>query len=156
MPKHQQLPWFGKDPISGTIPPRGPLAALTVPGAVAGWALALEAASAYGGRMHLTDLLAPAIAHAKDGAIVTRSQAQVTSEKLPELKDVPGFADVFLIEGKPPAVGARLRQIALAATLTIQVFTSLTSETKLLRASRRRVELVCDGMDASTDEVLRW
>ena len=27
-----------------TIPPRGPLAALTVPGAVAGWRLALEAA----------------------------------------------------------------------------------------------------------------
>src|SRR5579862_8130288 len=27
-----------------TIPPRGPLAALTVPGAVAGWILALEAA----------------------------------------------------------------------------------------------------------------
>ena len=27
-----------------TIPPRGPLAALTVPGAVGGWALALEAA----------------------------------------------------------------------------------------------------------------
>jgi oxamate amidohydrolase len=100
-----------------TIPPRGPLAALTVPGAVAGWALALEVASAYGGRMQLTDLLAPAIAYAKEGAVVTRSQAHVTSEKLPELKDVPGFADVFLIEGKPPAVGARLRQIALAATL---------------------------------------
>src|SRR2546423_10404886 len=71
-----------------TIPPRGPLAALTVPGAVAGWALALEAASAYGGRMHLTDLLAPAIAHAKDGAIVTRSHAPATPEKLAELKDV--------------------------------------------------------------------
>src|SRR5947209_13218138 len=32
-----------------TIPPRGPLAALTVPGAVAGWILALEAARAHGG-----------------------------------------------------------------------------------------------------------
>src|ERR1700716_2423003 len=31
------------------IPPRGPLAALTVPGAIAGWALALEAARSYGG-----------------------------------------------------------------------------------------------------------
>src|SRR5229473_3223930 len=31
------------------IPARGPLAALTVPGAVGGWALALEAASAQGG-----------------------------------------------------------------------------------------------------------
>src|ERR1700756_3281265 len=34
-----------------TIAPRGPRAALTVPGAIAGWALALEAARAAGGRM---------------------------------------------------------------------------------------------------------
>ena len=100
-----------------TIPARGPLAALTVPGVVAGWMLALEAASVYGGRMQLSDLLAPAIAQAKEGAIVTRSQAHVTSEKLAELERAPGFADVFLIEGKPPAVGARVRQTALAATL---------------------------------------
>src|SRR6266446_5070853 len=34
-----------------TIPPRGPLAALTVPGAIGGWMLALEVAKAHGGRM---------------------------------------------------------------------------------------------------------
>src|SRR5262249_18182258 len=56
-----------------TIPPRGALAALTVPAAVAGWMLALEAASAHGGRLRLGDLLAPAIAHAREGAIVTPS-----------------------------------------------------------------------------------
>src|SRR3954470_13850248 len=33
-----------------TIPPRGPLAALTVPGAIAGWMLALEVARAHGAR----------------------------------------------------------------------------------------------------------
>ena len=38
-----------------TIPPRGPLAALTVPGAIAGWMLALEAARAHGARLPLTD-----------------------------------------------------------------------------------------------------
>src|SRR5438874_8748230 len=38
-----------------TIPPRGPLAALTVPGAVAGWTLALEAAKAHGARLPLSD-----------------------------------------------------------------------------------------------------
>src|SRR5262245_51344015 len=32
-----------------TIPPRGPLAALTVPGAISGWSLALEAAKSHGG-----------------------------------------------------------------------------------------------------------
>src|SRR5215470_3507351 len=49
-----------------TIPPRGPLAALTVPGAVAGWALALEAAHAFGGRLPLAELLAPAIRQAAE------------------------------------------------------------------------------------------
>src|SRR5262252_3447843 len=100
-----------------TIPLRGALAALTVPGAVAGWMLALEAASAYGGRLRLGDLLAPAIAHARDGTIVTPSQARFTAEKLAELKDVPGFAPKFLLDGKPPEAGATLKQAALAATL---------------------------------------
>src|SRR6187200_3404464 len=35
------------------IPPRGPLAALTVPGAVAGWMLALQAGEAFGGQLPL-------------------------------------------------------------------------------------------------------
>src|SRR5215831_13748268 len=52
-----------------TIPPRGALAAVTVPAAVGGWMLALEAAGAHGGRLRLGDLLAPAIAHAREGAI---------------------------------------------------------------------------------------
>src|SRR5262247_3215951 len=43
------------------IPPRGALAALTVPGALGGWALAGEAARAAGGKMPLDMLLAPAI-----------------------------------------------------------------------------------------------
>jgi gamma-glutamyltranspeptidase len=99
------------------IPARGPHAALTVPGAVGGWMLALEAAKAHGGRLPLTTLLAAAIRHAQDGIAATRSQARLTAEKLAELKDVPGFASVFLPDGKPPEEGAMLRQRALAATL---------------------------------------
>jgi gamma-glutamyltranspeptidase/glutathione hydrolase len=99
------------------IPPRGPLAALTVPGAIGGWALALEAARAEGGRMPLETLLAPAIRHARDGYVVTRSQARLSAEKLTELKDVPGFAATFLPDGKPPQAGATMKQPALAATL---------------------------------------
>src|SRR5262249_35950083 len=45
------------------------------------------------------------------------SQARFTAEKLAELKDVPGFAPTFLLDGKPPEVGATLKQAALAATL---------------------------------------
>src|SRR5437868_8528667 len=97
------------------IPPRGPLAALTVPGAVSGWTLALQAAEAYGGKLPLDVLLGPAIRHAQ-GYVVTRSQARLTAEKLAECKGAPGFADTFLVEGKAPAEGATLRQPALAAT----------------------------------------
>ena len=99
------------------IPPRGPLAALTVPGAVGGWLLALEAARPLGGRLPLTALLAPAIRTAHEGYVVSRSQARLTQDKLAEFKDVPGFAAAFLVDGKPPAEGAVLRQSALAATL---------------------------------------
>ena len=99
------------------IPARGPLAALTVPGAIGGWALALEAAKAEGGRIPLEVLLAPAIKHARDGYGVTRSQARLSAEKLAELKDVPGFAETFLVDGKPPQIGATMKQAALAATL---------------------------------------
>ena len=100
-----------------TIPARGPLAALTVPGAVGGWMLALEAAKAAGGRLPLSELLGSAIRQAREGVPVTRSQAQLTRDKLDELKDVPGFASVFLADGKPPDEGAIQKQPALADTL---------------------------------------
>src|SRR5580700_5332864 len=99
------------------IPPRGPLAALTVPGAIGGWMLALEAARAHRGKLPLDVLLASAIRCAREGYTVTRSQARLTAEQLTGLRDVPGFAPTFLIDDKPPAVGAKLTQAALAATL---------------------------------------
>jgi oxamate amidohydrolase len=100
------------------IPTRGPLAVLTVPGAVGGWMLALEAAKAFGGKLPLDVLLRPAIKQAGDGYEVSRSQIRLTREKLSELKDVPGFAATFLTrEGTPPPAGTMIRQAALAATL---------------------------------------
>ncbi|MCK0197901.1 gamma-glutamyltransferase [Ancylobacter sp. 6x-1] len=99
------------------IPSRGPLAALTVPGQIGGWMLALEAAKALGGRMPLSRLLEPAIAFARNGAAVSRSQSRLTLEKLAELKDVPGFAATFLAEGKAPETGTIQRFPRLADTL---------------------------------------
>lgn len=99
------------------IPSRGPLAALTVPGAIGGWMLALDAARAEGGRQPIASLLAPAIRHAREGYVVTPGQARLTAEKLAELKGVPGFAATFLPDGKPPEPGKTLKQEALAATL---------------------------------------
>jgi oxamate amidohydrolase len=100
-----------------TIPARGPLAALTVPGTIGGWALALEAARAAGGRLPRDVLLGDAIRHAREGYTVTRSQAALTRDKLPELKDAPGFAAAFLLDGKPPEQGVTLKQTAFAAML---------------------------------------
>ncbi len=100
-----------------TVPPRGPLAALTVPGAVGGWMLALEAADASGGKLPLDVLLASAIGLARTGYAVTRSQARLTREHLAALAPVPGFAAAFLVDGKVPAVGSLLKQEKLADTL---------------------------------------
>ncbi|MGB7258362.1 MAG: gamma-glutamyltransferase, partial [Pseudolabrys sp.] len=69
------------------------------------------------GKLPLDVLLAPAIKHAREGHTVTRSQARLTAEKLPEMKEATGFAGAFLIDGKVPEVGARIKQAALAATL---------------------------------------
>jgi gamma-glutamyltranspeptidase len=99
------------------IPSRGPVAALTVPGAVATWMLALQAAEAYGGKLPLDVLLGPGTRHAREGYVVTRSQARLTTDKLAECRDAPGFAKTFLVDGKPPAEGTTLKQQALAATL---------------------------------------
>jgi gamma-glutamyltranspeptidase/glutathione hydrolase len=100
-----------------TIPTRGPLAALTVPGAVGGWIVAHEAAKVYGGALPLDVLLAPAIAVARDGYAVSRSQARLTQDQFADLEKLQGFAATFLADGKAPEVGTKLRQPALAETL---------------------------------------
>src|SRR5258708_26605126 len=66
-----------------TIPPRGVLAALTVPAAVAGWMLALEVARAYGGRFAPADPPAPAILHPNQSTPPTASQAPLPAAKPP-------------------------------------------------------------------------
>lgn len=107
--------WYAAQGIKDTLPARGALAALTVPGTIAGWESALSLRP-QAGRMPLADLLAPAIALARDGVAVTHNQHRTTTEKLDGLRDVPGFADAFLVEGAPPAPGHRLQQLALANT----------------------------------------
>jgi gamma-glutamyltranspeptidase/glutathione hydrolase len=110
-------PRFYRESGHHEIPERGPLAALTVPGAVAGWMLAYDAARAHRGRLPLDILLSAAIKHAREGCNVTRSQARLTKDKYAELKTAPGFLDAFLVDGKAPEAGAQLKQPAFAATL---------------------------------------
>ncbi len=99
------------------IPARGPAAANTVAGAVAGWIEALELSAKWGGRMTLARLLEDAIRYAREGFPVSASQHLNTAAKLDELRDVPGFAATFLAHGEAPAVAAPFRLPALAATL---------------------------------------
>ena len=99
------------------IPSRGPLAANTVAGAVSGWRAALEVSRAWGGRLPLARLLEDAVAYARDGIAVTRSQHTNTLIKRPEIEDVPGFADAFLAQGAVPAIGDLFTNPALANTL---------------------------------------
>ncbi|WP_034294338.1 gamma-glutamyltransferase family protein [Herbaspirillum sp. RV1423] len=98
------------------IPTRGPRAALTVAGAVGGWAAALDAVKGWGKALPVSRLLAEAIHHARAGVPVTRSQAELTRDKWDELKDQPGFAATYAAQGAPEQ-GAILRQPALAAML---------------------------------------
>lgn len=99
------------------IPPRGPLAALTTPGAVAGWAQALEFARARGARLPLADLLRDAIRHAREGCAVSACEARTTPNRFEELKEAPGFAGAFLDKGQIARAGERRAQDRLAETL---------------------------------------
>lgn len=99
------------------IPGRGGPAALTVAGTIGGWQEALALAGDWGGRIPLTELLADAIAYARQGVAVCASQSRLTAEKCTELEGVPGFADAFLTEGAVPAEGVRQTFPALADTL---------------------------------------
>jgi oxamate amidohydrolase len=98
------------------IPTRGPLAALTVPGAVGTWMLAQDYAAACGGRLPLRVLLQSAVEQARSYT-VTPSQARLCAENLSALKSVPGFADTFLLDDEPPPAGAKLSQPRFADTL---------------------------------------
>jgi len=99
------------------MPTRGPEAALTVAGTVSGWHLAAEVATALGGRFGRRDLLGDAIGRAREGITVTRSQSSMAAAFLAELAPVPGFAAQFLVDGKAPEIGSRLKLERLADTL---------------------------------------
>ena len=103
-------PELYREPATTTIPARGPLAALTVPGAIGGWMLALEAAKAHG--RHAAARRAARPRHPPGRRRLRRWRAAWPASRrrvAGELKDVPGFAQTFLVDGKPPAAGAMLQ-----------------------------------------------
>ncbi len=108
---------FYRDQECQAIPYRGPLAALTVPGAIGGWIAALELAKALGARLSLRDLLGDAVGHARNGYAVSKSEARTVPRDAAELASMPGFAKTFMIDGKHPTAGATRKIPALADTL---------------------------------------
>ena len=112
------IDWYAQQGVSGSIPSRGPLAALTVAGTVSGWGAAHQLSKGVGGRMSLKRLLSDAIYFADHGIPITASQARTTQSKLAELRDQPGFTEAFLTEGQVPTKGSLFKQPRLANTLS--------------------------------------
>jgi len=94
------------------IPPRS-LFAVTVPGAVDGWA---EAHRAYG-HLPWRSLFETAIDYARDGVPVTGKLQGWIERALPVLSAHPTTAQIFLPHGEVPRAGDRLIQGDLARTL---------------------------------------
>ena len=89
---------------------RGPLAANTVAGTVAGWAKALAISARWGGRIALSRLLDDAIHWAEAGIAPSAGQLHATCQKLAELAGVCGFVATFAPGGKPHAPDRAFRQ----------------------------------------------
>src|SRR5688572_24912584 len=95
------------------IPRHGPLP-VTVPGTVDGW---FELHAKFG-KLPMKDNLAPAIAYARDGFPVTEVIAEGWARNAAVLQKWPGFAAIYMPNGRAPAKGEIFRNPALAATLT--------------------------------------
>jgi gamma-glutamyltranspeptidase/glutathione hydrolase len=99
-----------------TVPRRG-WDAVTVPGAVSGWA----ALSRRFGRLAFADLLAPAIEIAERGFAVpvVVQQKWAAAAALGEITRQPGFAEAFLPYGRAPLVGERFALPGAARSLRL-------------------------------------
>ncbi|HKA45247.1 MAG TPA: gamma-glutamyltransferase [Burkholderiales bacterium] len=109
--------WYAARGVTGVIPHRGGLAANTVAGTISGWDAAFKLGRRWGGRLPLRRLLEDAIHYAGKGIVVTASQHAATAGKRAELEVQPGFAETFLVAGKPPGAGSLFKQPRLAASL---------------------------------------
>ena len=95
-----------------SVPSSGPMS-VSVPGAVAAWADALNRF----GTIKLAAALEPAIRYAEQGFPVSERLAADFAEEARKVSRDPELARIFMPGGKPPEVGSLLRQPELAATL---------------------------------------
>lgn len=112
-PKGISIEYVRAHGVTANRLPTRSVQAVTVPGAVAGWAALHQRF----GKLPLKDDLAPAIDLARNGFPVSEMNAQAWSEYgLPYAK-VPGFAPIFLPDGHPPAEGELFENPDLARSL---------------------------------------
>ncbi len=105
--------WKTDDFITQPEMPKEGWASVTVPGAVSAWA----ALSQKFGKLNFEKLFEPAIEHATSGFAVTPIIARQWFEQAPRLKDIPGFSEAFLPNGKAPVAGEIFRNPTQARTL---------------------------------------
>lgn len=86
---------------------------VTVPGAVSGWV----ALSKQFGKLPFADLFAPAVDYAENGFPVSPTVARQWANQVPLLKNMPGFAEAFLPQGRAPAPGDDFTFLNQAKTL---------------------------------------
>ncbi len=110
-PALMTLDYF-RDKGLDSVPSFGPLP-VSVPGAVDGW---FELHARYG-RLPMKDLLAPAIAYARDGFPVSEAIAFYFDMNEKRIGEYPGFADTYMPRGHTPKKGELFRNPRLADTL---------------------------------------
>ena len=101
--------YFARD---GKVPVRG-WNSVSVPGCVSAWA---EMHAKFG-KLPFEKLFEAAIRYGREGYMVSPTIAKQWAAQVPELKSQPGFADAFLPNGRPPAIGEVFKWPQHAATL---------------------------------------
>lgn len=109
---HATSDWFTTQGYT-SIPIRGPLAAVTVPGAVDSWCQAHERF----GILPLSRVLAPAITYARDGYAVCHGQASCLDQVADVLRPYPSSREALLPGERPPRFGDVVHSPHLAETL---------------------------------------
>lgn len=94
------------------VPPTGPLP-VTVPGCVDGW---FELSARFG-KLPMSQVLAPAIRYAKEGAPIAELVAYYWQRNAALLSKFDGFSTTFLPNGRAPAKGDLFANPRLAETL---------------------------------------
>ena len=84
--------------------------AVTIPGAIAGWGALHEKF----GKLTFADILAPAIDIANRGHAIAPIVAHKWAAGIPDLKDQPGFKEMFMPHGRAPHIGERFEAKGMA------------------------------------------